>query len=252
MQRYFLEIAYKGSEFHGWQIQPGVVTVQELVEQALAQILGVKTIVMGCGRTDTGVHATQFFLHFENENDDLNNDLVHSLNGVLHPDIAIKRIIPVEINAHARFDATDREYKYHIHKGKDPFLTGRSLMIWYDLDVEQMNKAAALLLGKMEFQSFCRTGSDVKTHFCDVKRAEWSEENGCYLFVIRADRFLRNMVRAIVGTLMDVGAGRMTVEEFKEVIYAKDRTKASKSALACGLYLTKVKYPFIKTEYERG
>ena len=249
LQRYFLEIAFKGTEFHGWQIQPGVVTVQSIIEAALEQVLRVKTAVMGCGRTDTGVHATQFFLHFENNGEEiLGEGLVRSLNGVLHPDIAVKRLIPVGEKTHARFDAKEREYQYYVHENKDPFLAGRSLMLFHQLDIKEMNKAAALLLGKQDFSSFCRTGSDVKTHLCDVRRAEWKEENDRYTFTIIADRFLRNMVRAIVGTLIDVGAGRMSIEQFKEVIEAQDRTKASKSALACGLYLTRVEYPFLQTE----
>ena len=246
LQRYFLEIAFRGTEFHGWQIQPEVVTVQSTMEAALQQVLGVKTAVMGCGRTDTGVHAMQFFLHFEHESDEqLGEKLLRSLNGVLHQDIAVKRIIPVAIDAHARFDAKERAYQYFVHFGKDPFLKGRSLMLFNDLDMPRMNKAAAHLLGKQDFSSFCRTGSDVKTHLCDVRKAEWTEQDGQFIFTISADRFLRNMVRAVVGTLIDVGSGRMSIDEFQEVIQAKDRTKASKSALACGLYLTKVEYPYI-------
>lgn len=249
LQRYFLEIAFKGTEFHGWQIQPGVDTVQSTVEAALEQVLRVKTSVMGCGRTDTGVHATQFFLHFEHKGEDLlGEDLVRSLNGVLHSDIAVKRLIPVDEKTHARFDAKEREYKYFVHVNKDPFLSGRSLMLFHSLDMNEMNKAAAFLLGKQDFSSFCRTGSDVKTHLCDVRKAEWIEEKNNYVFSISADRFLRNMVRAVVGTLLDVGAGRMSIEQFKEVIEAQDRTKASKSALACGLYLSRVDYPFLKKD----
>lgn len=245
LQRYFLEIAYKGTEFHGWQVQPGVVTVQSEFERSISTVLGKTTSVVGCGRTDTGVHAKQFFLHFEHE-DLLDEQLVRSLNGVLHKDVAVKRIIPVSLEDHARFSATQRAYEYRVHLGKDPFKTGRSLMVYHKLDVEKMNKAAELLLGRQEFTSFCRTGSDVKTHFCDVRRAEWNVGNGCYIFYISADRFLRNMVRAVVGTLMDVGAGRMSVDGFQAVIDAKDRRKASKSALACGLFLTEVQYPNIE------
>lgn len=249
LQRYFLEIAFKGTEFHGWQIQPRVVTVQSTVEAALERVLRVKTAVMGCGRTDTGVHATQFYLHFENNGEELLDEgLMRSLNGVLQPDIAVKRLIPVGEKTHARFDAKEREYQYFVHVNNDPFLFRRSLMLFHTLDIGEMNKAALLLLGKQDFSSFCRTGSDVKTHLCDVRKAEWIEENGRYVFTISADRFLRNMVRAIVGTLLDVGAGRMNIDQFKEVIEAKDRTKASKSALACGLYLTRVDYPFLKKD----
>lgn len=249
LQRYFLEIAFKGAKFHGWQIQPEVISVQSTVEAALEQVLRVKTSVMGCGRTDTGVHATQFFLHFENEGEEvLGEGLLRSLNGVLHPDIAVKRLIPVGEKTHARFDAKEREYQYFVHENKDPFLAGRSLMLFHSLDIKGMNKAAALLLGKQDFSSFCRTGSDVKTHLCDVRKAEWIEKNGRYVFTISADRFLRNMVRAAVGTLIDVGAGRMSIEQFKEVIEAQDRTKASKSALACGLFLTRVDYPFLEKD----
>lgn len=225
-------------------MQPGVVTVQSEFERVLSLILGVPTTVLGCGRTDTGVHATQFFLHFEYDGE-LPEHLLRSLNGVLHHDVAVKRVIPVSLKDHARFGATERAYEYHVHRGKDPFRAGFSLMLYHDLDVPKMNEAASLLLGRQEFNSFCRTGTNVKTHFCNVRRAEWKLDNGRYTFYISADRFLRNMVRAVVGTLMDVGIGRMTVDEFQAVIDAKDRRRASKSALAGGLYLTKVDYPFI-------
>lgn len=241
--RFFLEIAYSGTPFHGWQRQPNAVTVQQCVEESLATVLRHPTQVTGCGRTDTGVHASQYFLHFDA--DQLPDRFLFGLNGVLPTEISAIRIAEVDAEAHARFDATSRSYEYHIHQRKDPFLDGLSAAIYADLDVKAMQQASLLLLDHDDFASFCKVGSDVKTTLCNVTHVAWSPMGHRLVFSISANRFLRNMVRAIVGTLLDVGMGKTSVEQFAEILDAGDRTVAGKSAAACGLYLTKVEYPFL-------
>lgn len=248
--RYFLELAYNGSAYSGWQRQLTANSVQAEVERALQFALHQhKVNAIGCGRTDTGVHATKYFLHFDGPNDRvLDERFVYSLNSLLPDDIAVHRIISVPDDAHARFSATERGYCYRIHQHKDPFLVDRSHQLRPPLDVERMNEACKVLIGKQDFTSFCKAGSDVKTMICDVREATWENVPNGHLFRIKADRFLRNMVRAIVGTCIRIGKGQQPSTHMAEVLAAKDRHAAGRSAPACGLYLEHVLYPFIAAD----
>ena len=243
--RYFIRFAYDGTAFHGSQRQPNGVTVQETMEQALAMIFREPIPLTFAGRTDAGVHAREMYAHF-----DIGCQLPDAghicfrLNGILPDSIAIFDIFPVTDDAHARFSAVRRTYEYHIVDHKDPFLCQQATRVRPGLDFEAMNEAAQLLIGKQDFASFCRTNTDVKTTICDLTRAEWRElGNGHAVFTIAADRFLRNMVRAVVGTLFEVGRGKMTKEHFAEVITQHNRCAAGDSAPAEGLFLVQIDYP---------
>ena len=245
--RYFLRFAYDGTAFHGSQRQPNGVTVQETMEQALALIFREEVQLTFAGRTDAGVHAREMYAHFDIGDEAMKKErerLVFRLNGILPDSIAIFDIYPVKENAHARFDAVRRTYEYHIIDHKDPFLCKQATRIRPGLDFAAMNESAKLLIGKQDFASFCRTNTDVKTTICDLKQAEWKElDNGHAVFTISADRFLRNMVRAVVGTLFEIGRGKMTKEQFAEVITQHNRCAAGDSAPAEGLFLTHIEYP---------
>ena len=246
--RYFIRFAYDGTAFHGSQRQPNGITVQETMEQALAMIFREEVPLTFAGRTDAGVHAREMFAHFDLPDKDNSKFLILNskfrLNGILPNSIAIFDIYPVKDDAHARFDAVRRTYEYHVVDHKDPFLCIQATRIRPGLDFAAMNEAAQLLIGKQDFASFCRTNTDVKTTICDLTRAEWKElGNGHAVFTIAADRFLRNMVRAVVGTLFEVGRGKMTKEQFAEVITQHNRCAAGDSAPAEGLFLTHVEYP---------
>ena len=241
--RYFIELAYNGTNYHGWQIQPDAITIQEVLENALSILLREKIQVMGAGRTDTGVHAKQLFAHFDIEVIESISDLIFKLNSFLPKDISIQNIFPVKEDAHARFDALEREYKYLISLQKNPFSDDFTHCIYHQPNIELMNVAANLLLIYKDFQCFSRSNTDVKTYNCDVKEAYWKVENSELIFTIKADRFLRNMVRAIVGTLLDIGFEKTSMLQFHEILKSKDRSKAGSSAPAKGLYLTKVVYP---------
>lgn len=246
--RVFIELAYDGTNYHGWQRQPEAVTVQQAIEQAFEKLCGEPCPVLGCGRTDAGVHASYFVAHANlpesaNSRFDSLDQLCFKLNGVLNGDIAVFSIQEVGEKAHARFDAKERSYTYWIHTQKDPFLDGHSARVFGDLNLDQMQKAAQLLVFKGDFAAFCKTGSDVKTTICDVRKVEVERQGHRIKIVIEADRFLRNMVRAVVGTLTIVGKGKMSLNEFQSVIDSCDRSKAGKSAPACGLYLARVDYP---------
>lgn len=247
MPRYFLELAYDGSPYRGWQRQLAAPSVQAEVERALRIALHLPNLfVVGCGRTDTGVHASEYFAHFDAPADRVIDErLVYSVSSMLPESIAARRVIEVAADAHARFSATERGYCYLIHRMKDPFLSGRSHLLRPELDVDAMNEACASLIGKMDFSSFCKAGSDVKTTICDVRLARWEHTPVGYRFSIRADRYLRNMVRAIVGTCIRIGRGQQPASSMAEVIAALDRSRAGKSAAARGLYLERVIYPFI-------
>ncbi|MBK6343359.1 MAG: tRNA pseudouridine(38-40) synthase TruA [Flavobacteriales bacterium] len=247
LPRYFLEIAFCGTAYRGWQRQPDAPSVQAEVERALQFALHRhKVNAIGCGRTDTGVHATQFFLHFDGPGDaPLDDRFMYSLNSLLPDDIAVTRVIAVPDDAHARFSATERGYCYRIHREKDPFLTDRSHQLRPALDVAAMNEGCKALIGTHDFSSFQKVGTDVKTSICDVREAVWAETPNGYVFRIKADRFLRNMVRAIVGTGMRIGKGQQPAGHMAEVLAAKDRHAAGRSAPACGLYLEHVVYPFL-------
>ena len=245
--RYFLRFAYNGTAFHGSQRQPNGVTVQETMEQALALIFREEVQLTFAGRTDAGVHAREMYAHFDIGDEAMKKErerLVFRLNGILPDSIAIFDIYPVKENAHARFDAVRRTYEYHIIDHKDPFLCKQATRVRPGLDFAAMNESAKLLIGKLDFASFCRTNTDVKTTICDLKQAEWKElDNGHAVFTISADRFLRNMVRAVVGTLFEIGRGKMTKEQFAEVITQHNRCAAGDSAPAEGLFLTHIEYP---------
>lgn len=249
MPRYFLELAYNGTAYRGWQRQPDAPSVQAEVERALRFSLHLPELfVVGCGRTDTGVHATQYFLHFDlPEERALDDRFVYSVNSLLPPDIAAYRVFPVEADAHARFSATERGYRYLINQRKDPFLAGRSYELRPPLDLEAMAAAVPALIGGQDFSSFCLAGSDNRTMLCDVRHAAWERTEHGYAFTIRADRFLRNMVRAIVGTFLRIGKGQRPPTHMAEVIAARDRGAAGKSAPARGLYLEHVAYPFLSS-----
>lgn len=243
--RYFIRLAFRGTGFHGWQVQPNGNSVQAEMIRALTTILKEKTEVVGAGRTDTGVHARKFFAHFDSSKQDLsgNRDLIYNLNGILPKDIVVHEIKVVKPGAHARFSAISRTYSYHIHQVKDSFLDGLSVYFPGNLDLEKMNRAAELLLETTDFTSFSKGKTDVKINICQVMLAEWIRDEHQLIFTIKADRFLRNMVRAIVGTLLDVGYDRLCLSELKRIIERKDRSAAGASVPACGLYLEDVEYP---------
>ena len=245
--RYFIRFAYDGTYFHGSQRQPNGVTVQETLEQALAMIFREEIPLTFAGRTDAGVHAREMYAHMDIDEEAMRREgerLVFRLNGILPDSIAIFDIYPVTDEAHARFSATRRTYEYHVIDHKDPFLYTQATRIRPGLDYAIMNEAAQLLIGKQDFASFCRSNTDVKTTICDLSYAHWDVlENGHAVFTISADRFLRNMVRAVVGTLFEIGRGKMTKEQFAEVITQHNRSAAGESAPAQGLYLTHIQYP---------
>ena len=241
--RYFIEISYKGTRYSGWQIQPHAESIQESIQKALSLILKTPVKITGAGRTDAGVHAKQMFTHFDINNEIDTGSLINKLNSFLAPDIAIHHIFKVPDEAHARFDALSRSYEYHIHTAKNPFLQEASWYFKKDLDIKKMNEAARILLKYEDFKSFSKSKTDVKTYKCDIKEAFWEEKENAYIFHITADRFLRNMVRAIVGTLIEVGTGKMSPADFEEVIKKRDRTQAGFSVPGHGLYLTKIEYP---------
>ena len=245
--RYFIKFSYLGTEFHGSQRQPNGITVQETMEQALKMIFRKEVPLTFAGRTDAGVHAREMYAHMDVGDAAMRREserLVFRLNGILPNSIAIHDIVPVTDEAHARFTAKSRTYEYHIVDHKDPFSHDLATRVRPGLDFNAMNEAAKYLIGKQDFASFCRSNTDVKTTICDLTYAHWEvKENGHAVFTITADRFLRNMVRAVVGTLFEVGRGKMTIEQFAEVITQHTRTAAGDSAPAEGLYLTQIIYP---------
>ncbi len=244
MNRYFIYLAYNGKNYCGWQIQPNGMTVQQRIEEALSTILRVKTSIVGAGRTDAGVHARLMVAHFDAEEPIANLSLLtDKLNRLLPPDIALYKIVPVIPEAHARFDATYRTYKYYLTLEKDPFRFDQTYRYFGNLDFERMNEACKVLFEYIDFTSFSKLHTDVKTNNCRIKHAEWRQEGDCWVFTIQADRFLRNMVRAIVGTLLDVGRGKMDMAGLRRVIEAKDRCSAGISVPGHALFLVDVGYP---------
>jgi tRNA pseudouridine38-40 synthase len=248
-QRYFIELSYDGTNYHGWQTQPNAVAVQQVLDKGLTTVLRQPIETLGCGRTDTGVHAKEFFAHFDIVSGSLLMDhgaFLRSINSVLPHDIAIKNIFAVHAEAHARFDATLRSYQYHIHFNKDPFKHGYSWLLRDEPDLNLMNQAAAVIMEHIDFSCFSKSNTQVFTNNCKITRAEWVKTtDGAIVFHISADRFLRNMVRAIVGTLIMVGRKEITPEAVRVIIESKNRSNAGASVPACGLYLTEVKYPFL-------
>ncbi|PZD78035.1 tRNA pseudouridine(38-40) synthase TruA [Mesonia sp. K7] len=241
--RYFIELAFNGADFYGWQRQPNVISVQETLEEKLAIVLQKDTEIIGAGRTDTGVHARQIFAHFEAEEIPDYQLFLYKLNGMLPKSIAVKNVYKMFPEAHARFDATAREYQYFIDLEKNPFTEKYALFIKNKLDVEAMNEAAGILLAYKDFQCFSKSRTDVFTYNCDIEYAYWKKKDHQLVFTIKANRFLRNMVRAIVGTLIEIGSGKKTVEQMHEIIQSKSRSEAGVSVEAKGLFLTKVEYP---------
>ena len=246
--RYFIYLSYDGTNYHGWQIQPNANTVQAELMRGLSTLLRQDIEVVGAGRTDTGVNASLMVAHFDFEASPSGEgwnevDLAHRLNRLLPQDIAIKKIVPVYPDAHARFSATARTYQYHVNNRKDPFNRYYSYRCPFPLDYEKMNEAAAHLFDYTDFTSFSKLHTDTKTNNCRIMYAKWEQTTDGGVFTIKADRFLRNMVRAIVGTLMEVGRGAMTIEQFCKVIEQKDRCAAGSSMPGNALFLTDIEYP---------
>lgn len=240
--RYFLEIAYNGTNYHGWQIQDNANTVQQELNTALKKLFRKKIETTGSGRTDTGVHAEQQFVHFDLD-EKLTKDHLFKLNQILPWDINIKRIIRVKQYSSARFDATLRTYEYRISQVKNPFLQDFSYYLRKELDLKKMNKAALMLLKHDDFESFSKVHTSVDHFLCEVNHAEWIKKNDLVIFKIEANRFLRGMVRALVGTMLEVGFGKISLKEFQNIIVNKNRRLAGRSVPPEGLFLTKIKYP---------
>ena len=242
-QRYFIELAYDGTAYHGWQRQPQCTTVQEVLEEGLSKMLRSKMYITGAGRTDTGVHATQMFAHFDYEGEVDTVQLAYRINRWIAKDISVFEIRKVADQAHARFHATHRSYEYRFHLRPDAFKNKSTYILYRIPDIERMQQAADILLEYTDFECFSRTNTDVKTYLCDLSEARFELDGFELVFHITANRFLRNMVRAIVGTLLEVGYGKLEVEDMHRIISSKDRSEAGASAPAQGLYLTKVRYP---------
>lgn len=247
-QRYFMRLAFRGAPYHGWQRQPGAISVQQVLEESLARIMRLKTVaVTGAGRTDAGVNASMMVAHFDMpEPLQSPENTVRALNSIVGRDISIEEIVAVHADAHARFDATARTYHYYSVTEKDPFVYPLTWKAPASLDFKMMNRAAEILLKTSDFTSFAKLHSDARTNICNVTRAEWIPTPGGrgMTFVITADRFLRNMVRAVVGTLVDVGRGKLTISDFKEVVNAHDRCSAGTSMPPQALFLANVEYPY--------
>ncbi len=244
MHRYFIYLSYDGAKYHGWQIQPNGDSVQETLMSALSLLLRVEVSVVGAGRTDSGVHAKKMIAHFDFDRKLETDLLISKLNKVLPPDIAIYNVVEVKEDAHARFDATARTYEYYISTHKNPFNRKYAYQLYYNVDIDIMNEACKILFEYEDFTSFSKLHTDVKTNLCAIYKAEWTKvgENS-YLFTIKANRFLRNMVRAIVGTLLEVGRGKMSLEDFRKVIEHKNRSVAGTSVPGHALFLVDVEYP---------
>ena len=241
--RYFIELSYKGTNYHGWQIQPNAITVQGELEKAFSTILRKEIQLVGSGRTDAGVHARQQFAHLNIDNVVDVDKLLFKVNRFINHDILIKRIMCVDQEIHARFTAESRAYKYYITQHRDPFQRDLSYLFHHPIDIDKMNEAAAYLIENTDFESFSKVHTDVATFLCTVTEAHWYYEGEQLIFYIKANRFLRGMVRAIVGTLLEVGLGRIESRTFKQSIEAKDRKKAGRAAPPEGLFLVEVNYP---------
>lgn len=244
MKRYFIYLSFDGTAYHGWQIQPNGITVQQVLQERLSTLLQRNINIVGAGRTDTGVHAHLMVAHFDYDGDIDCEQLPYKLNRMMPRDIAIHKIIEISLDLHARFSALSRTYHYYIHTNREPFRRFYSLEIQYKLDFEAMNEAAKHLLDVNDFGAFCKTGADVRTTLCNLTYAKWEKmnEEGCWCFVVIANRFLRNMVRAIVGTLIEVGRGRLTIDEFVNVVASGNRKNAGESMPAHALFLWDIDY----------
>ena len=249
-KRYFIELSYNGTNFHGWQVQPNDITVQECLDKALSTFFRQSIVSLGCGRTDAGVHATQFFAHFDLEDvsEGVVNKSIAGINSLLPYTIAVKRIFEVTDHAHARFDASSRSYKYHLHFKKNPFKLNRSWLYKGDLNFDAMNEAAALLLNFTDFSCFSKSNTQTFTNNCKITAAYFEQIEDGLIFTVKADRFLRNMVRAIVGTMVLVGKGEIEISAVAQIIESKNRSNAGQSVPACGLYLVGVEYPYVNND----
>jgi len=242
--RYFIELSYKGKNYHGWQIQPEDITVQEKLNKALSKILNRTTLTVGAGRTDTGVHASQMFAHIDSDKEIDPDIYIYKLNSILPSDIVIHNLFKVNANAHARFDALTRSYEYHIYLGRNVFLLDTTWQVYHQkLDILKMNEAAQILLSYTNYKCFSKSKTEVKTYNCKITHAMWKQKGDILTFHITADRFLRNMVRAIVGTLVSIGKGKTSLSDFIKIIESQDRCLAGTSAPSQGLSLTSVTYP---------
>lgn len=246
--KYFIQFSYFGKSYHGWQRQPNAITVQQVLEKALSTLMRHPIETVGAGRTDAGVHAKAMFAHFETDaigTDEIDGmtELVYRLNAFLPPAIAVQHIFEVSDTAHARFDATERTYEYWVVQEKKPFYSDSAHYFKYPLDIQSMNEAAAIFLEYGDFEAFSKSKTDVKTYRCRIKKAIWERQGDKLVFTITADRFLRNMVRAMVGTLLEVGMKKRSPADVKRIINSKDRSQAGPSVPAKGLYLTSVRYP---------
>ena len=242
--RYFIELSYNGTAYHGWQKQPNAISVQETIENALRLLLKKDISITGAGRTDTGVHAKQMFAHFDSETDFETIQIIYKLNRFLPQDISIENIKKVSAEAHARFDAISRSYTYKIATKKDVFENDFVYNFIMPLDLELMNEAGKILLAYSDFQCFSKSNTDVKTYICDIKKAKWRREKHLLIFEITADRFLRNMVRAIVGTMINIGLGKISLDDLHQLIKSKNRSEAGYSVPAKGLSLVEICYPY--------
>ncbi|MFN3589573.1 MAG: tRNA pseudouridine(38-40) synthase TruA [Spirosomataceae bacterium] len=241
--RYFIEISYLGTHFSGFQIQPNARTVQGELEKALSMVLRCPMTIQGSSRTDSGVHAKQQFAHFDFERIAQTEELVYKLNRFLSSDVAVQAIYALPDNVHARFDAIHRKYEYHISQSKSPFLNGKAWLNTRTVDIEKMNDAAQLLLGYQDFEAFSKVKTEVNNFFCTISEAHFLRNETGFVFHVKANRFLRGMVRALVGTLMEVGYEKLQVSDFQDIINSKNRQRAGSAAPAEGLYLTEVGYP---------
>ncbi|MDR3185053.1 MAG: tRNA pseudouridine(38-40) synthase TruA [Prevotellaceae bacterium] len=248
--RYFVCLSYKGTHYHGWQVQENAPSVQAELHRALSLLLGEPVVVVGAGRTDTGVHARRYVAHFDSTRNLQNDKMrrIHQVNAILPPDICVYDIFPVHDTAHARFDAVERTYKYYIHTAPNPFLLDFSVYVPYPLDVEAMNAAAATMLKYDDFTSFAKLHGNNKTNLCKLTKAGWEKTDSGLVFTISANRFLRNMVRAIVGTLLDVGRGKTPIDDFVRIIERKERRASGASAPAKGLFLEQICYNYVKNK----
>ncbi len=244
--RYFLEFAYKGTHYHGWQYQPNATSVQETLNKALSIIFKKEIDLVGAGRTDAGVHAKQMFAHFDLDEAIEVSYYIHKLNSFLPKDIAVMNIHKVHQDAHARFDATKRTYEYHIHTTKDAFKNDDSWHYPNFLNIDLMNEACKILFNHIDFECFSKVHTDVNTFNCKIFEVHWQQMDNRLVFTISADRFLRNMVRAIVGTMVNIGLEKVSLQDFSTIIEGKDRNKAGFSVPAQGLYLTNVEYSFLE------
>lgn len=242
MLRYFLEVSYKGTNYSGFQSQKNANSIQEEVEKAFAILHKEKAVLTGSSRTDAGVHALQNFFHFDFERP-LHPQLVYKINAILPEDIVVKAIKQVHSDAHCRFDAVSREYRYFVYRQKDPFLRDRAYYYPYKISIEKLQQAAAILTEYQDFTSFSKRNTQVKTFICQIQRSEWFQENQCLVYKVKANRFLRGMVRALVATMLKVGRGTIDLEEFRSIVEAKDCTQASFAVPATGLFLVAVNYP---------